>query len=192
MSCRAPLLLAALLAACSAEPPSRADVKIVADLGLGKFASVARCTPGPGQAQPPCPGPSCIDNAVGTPDGKLVDLGACPTIDLVFTGGTIVAQSGPPDLRLHLGSTSGLTRVEASLDGKLYVVVGFVAAKASDLPVGTDESCAAQIAGGAASISLSRCNTISKATFVRLTRDEQVLGGATLDAAEALSFAADQ
>ncbi len=185
-------LAVAALAACEADPPTRADGALAADLGLGKYAAVARCSPSAGAKEPGCPGASCVENAIGAPDGKLVDLGACPTVDLVFTGGTIVAQSGPPDLRLHLGSSAGLTRVEASLDGKSYVVIGFVAAKASDLPAGSKDSCAAQLSGGAASLSLSRCNSISKATFVRLTRDEQVVGGATLDAAEALSFAASR
>lgn len=192
MSRRAPLLLAALLAACSAEPPPRADAGAGADLGLGRYASVARCSPDAGQPHPACPGPSCVENAVGAPDGKLVDLAACPTVDLVFTGGTIVAQSGPPDLRLQFGSGAGLTRIEASQDGKSYVVVGFVAANAGDLPAGTKESCAAPLTGGAAAISLSRCNSIAKATFVRLSRDPDVPGAATLDAAEALSFAAGQ
>jgi hypothetical protein len=188
-------ILATLFMACSADPPLRTDAQ-AADLGLGRFASLARCSPDPGAAEPACPGASCIDNARGAPDGKLVGLDLCPTIDLIFTGGTLVAQaprdSGPPlfDLRLHLGSSSGLTRVEASFDGKLYLVVGFIAAKASDLPAGTEASCAAALAGGTASLSLSRCNSISNATFLRLSRDDQVPGSATLDAAEAISFAA--
>jgi hypothetical protein len=176
-------LLGPLLAGCEATPPAAADGQGLTP-GKDRFASIARCTP-----SPICPGLSCADNAIGSPDGKTVDLEACGTLDLAFTGGTITAAK-PADLALHLGAAvAGLSRVEASRDGRTYTVIGFVAARPSDLPSGITATCAASVAGQVATLSLGSCNSIAQASFLRVTRDTSIPGRSLIDAAEALSFA---
>jgi hypothetical protein len=177
------LLLAAPALGCEATPPAVADGQ-GSNPGKDRFASIARCSP-----PPVCPGASCADNALGPPDGKIVDLGACATLDLAFTGGTITATK-PADLALHLGgAVAGLTRVEASRDAMSYTVIGFVAPRASDLPAGASATCAASVAGQVATLSLGSCNSLAQASFLRLTRDASNPGRLLIDAAEALSFA---
>jgi hypothetical protein len=117
-----------------------------------------------------------------------VDLERCPTLDLAFIGGTLVAQTGKSDLGIRLGLVGGLTRVEASREGMHYTLVAFIAADAGALPAGTADTCAAEISENIATVSFTRCETITEVGFVRLTRDSTVPGAATVDAMEALSL----
>ena len=87
------ILALLLLVGCGASPPPGRDLRGQEWKSTGAFASLARCTSG----IPPCPGSSCAENAVGPSDGKTVDLRACATLDLVFTGGTILSRGGGAD-----------------------------------------------------------------------------------------------
>jgi len=195
------LLGLALVAGCGASPPPARDLTGPNPV-TGQFASLARCT---STAPPACPGVSCADNAAGKagPDGKTVNLAACGTLDLVFTGGTILSCPDQPldgvkscpsaDLRFYLGVLAGLTRVEASGDGQRYVIIGFIARKA-ELPPGTEKGCGPNWPEvdmpdtTTPTLSLGACNSLSEARFLRLSRDSGNPGALTVDAVEALTF----
>lgn len=182
---RGAALLGLVLVGCGASPPAARDGQGPKP-GVGAFASLARCTSG---APPACPGSSCADNAAGAVDGKTVDLAACSTLDLAFTGGTILSKGSGADLAFHLGALAGLTRVEASGDGRSYVIIGFIAREA-ELPALTNKACAPVVESPTqVTLSLGACNTIAEGRFLRLSRDSSNAAWLTLDAVEALSFA---
>jgi hypothetical protein len=125
---------------------------------------------------------------VGPSDGKTVDLRACATLDLVFTGGTVLSRGGGADLAFHLATLAGLTHVEASRDGQSYVVIGFIG-REPDLPPGTSDGCASAMETPTmVTLSLGDCISISEARFLRLSRDTGSAGALVVDAVEALSF----
>jgi hypothetical protein len=167
-----------LVAGCKAEPPVFGDVGTIPS-GQGKYAAVASCGPAPGGTLPACPGVSCVDNATGQPDNKVVDLSACPTLDLIFIGGIIQAQVGQSDLALHLGSISGAARVEAVDERGRYEIIGYIGGGAPS------EGCAAKLSGSVAELSLSACNLVSQTTEIRINSTSGTL---TVDAVEARSF----
>ncbi len=185
-----PVILGSLVAvgACTASPPLHGDAA-AGDLGSGHNATRATCSPPFGTAMPACPGTGCPQNAVGAPDGITVDLTACGTLDLFLeTGSLISGGTETDDLRVTLGAVGGLTQVEASERGDRYTIIGFIAPASVPLPHGAVEACRAKLTGAAAALSLSRCNTLARATFVRLIRDGTVSGASSVDAIEAISF----
>lgn len=125
----------------------------------------------------------------------MVDLNACTTLDLVFSGGVIratgVADAGPGDFEIlvTLGALTGLTRVEASVDGLKYVTIGYLADSPNRLPPKTPDTCLARASGTQAWLSLSLCNSITDVGFLRLANDRTSPGAAVIDAVEAISFA---
>jgi len=176
-----PAALAALAlaaAACTAEPPG-GDGGSFPPKGQSKYASLARCTP-----KAKCPGPNCAANMTGAPDGKAVDMAACATADLTWTAGHVRSETSGPDIALHMGKISGITRVEASTDGATYTVVGFI----GGTPAGTPASCVSSVSGTTAQIHLDRCNAITNVIHLRISRDTSVKGAISIDAAEALNF----
>ena len=178
-SLRAVLVSLILTAGCTATPPPDHDGSFPPK-SQGKYVSIAHCSP-----SPPCPGVNCAGNMKGAPDGKMVDLAKCATMDLIWTGGNVVAQVPPSsDIALHMGRVAGITRVEASDDGNIFKVVGFI----GGTPAGTPSSCLSPVQGTRVLISLDDCNAITNVAHLRLTRDTGVKGAAAIDAAEALNF----
>jgi hypothetical protein len=123
---------------------------------------------------------------VGAPDGTTVDLRACGTLDVAFTGGELLARVGQPELALVVQPPLGAgLRVEASAEGEGYVIVGF----AGDGPSSTAAQCTAPLEGQQVLVDLDDCNTIANVGFVRLVYEPRGGTGSVLvDALEALSF----
>lgn len=170
------------LSRCSATPPTLHDGK-GPDGPTGHYASFATCTPTQGAAT--CPGSSCATNVVGSPDGETVALANCGTLDVVFTGGSVVTQGDGEDLIIYVGATpGGQTRVEASSDGVAFTIVGFL----NQSPPNTPERCLIAILDGHARVELDRCNQLSQANFFRLSLADSVGGNVHIDAFEAVAF----
>lgn len=172
------LLGLSVASACEADRPDPSGGTFP-PAGQGRTISLARCSPGT-----VCPGPDCASKVLGAPDGLHLDLQRCPVLDVAWTGGTVVSSTNMAHIALHVGQVSGLTRVEASDDGIDYVIVGFV----GGVPGGTSQRCLSQLSGTRVLVALDRCNTLSQATMLRLTRDSAVQGSLKLDAVEALAF----
>ena len=178
-----------LLLGCTASPPLPGDGGTTP--GKSPYATIAVCTPPPGQQVPACPGPSCADNAVGAPDGKVADLGDCAALDLVFGDGTIIApadDTAKPALEVSLGRLAGATRVDA-FTGKDYINIGYIVQDPQNLPFSINTECVASLTGPlTARLTLSRCQGISQTTSLRLSPDDRSAGSASIDAVQALSF----
>jgi hypothetical protein len=133
-----------------------------------------------------CPGESCGENAVGAPDSVTVDLRACGILDVVFTGGEIIARIGQPDVALIVDPpVEGGIRIEASDEGDEYTLVGFL----RGAPPGTSVRCEAILWESRVLVDIADCNTISNVRFLRLVYEAQGGGGSVrIDALQALSF----
>ncbi len=107
---------ALLCGACSAAPPDDyRDGSMVGPpkAGQERFAWLVKCN-----KAPPCPGPSCEDNAEGAPDTGTVDLAQCGTMDVAFYGAIVpTTPAGQPELTITFGKLGGTVRVEVSQDG---------------------------------------------------------------------------
>ncbi len=185
------MMLLVHLSGCQASPPPPHQGQ-GPGRSKGNYVSLVHCTPPSGRPVPSCPSASCPNNVIGPPDGTTVDLSMCPTLDLIFTGGTIIGQipegATKGDITFTMGNVAGLSRVEASINGSDYIIIGFIAESSNSLLPGAKEHCAATVSGNQASLFLTRCNPIANASFLRIIRDASVPGTMTIDAVEALSF----
>ena len=174
------ILTMVLATACSASLPDDRDGTFPPG-SKTRYVNLARCTPAM-----PCPGPNCADNILGVEDNKTLDMAACPTLDLTWTGGTVLNLQSLPDISLHVARVAGITRVEASQDGVSYTIVGFLGGS----PAGTPATCMAGTRPNEALIYLGKCNTITNVHHLRITRDITIDGSVVLDAVEALNYKA--
>jgi hypothetical protein len=184
-----PALLAAalLLLGCRASAPLPIDG--AHPPGNSPYPTIATCTPPVGSALPACPGMSCADNAIGAPDGKVVDLSECAALDLVFGDGTVIApdDTSQPALEVTLGRLGGATRVDA-FNGKSYTNIGYIVQDKNSLPFTIADTCLARLNGLTAQLTLSRCQGLAQTTSLRLSADDRAAGSASIDAVRALSF----
>jgi hypothetical protein len=184
---KATLAAALLLIGCRASAPLPVDG--AHPPGNSPCPTIASCTPPVGSAVPACPGPSCQDNAIGPPDGKVADLGFCAALDLVFGDGTVFApdDTAQPALEVTLGRLGGATRVDA-FNGKTYTNIGYIVQDRNSLPFTIADACLAKLDGLTARLTLSRCQGLAQTTSLRLSADDRASGSASIDAVRALSF----
>lgn len=179
-STRLTLTAAVLLAGCSADPPGFYPMGPDAPK-TSVYAATARCVAGTG-----CD-PSRCSVAAGAPDNRTVDLARCQQLDLTFAGGEVTNRKDAPDLVIHTGKIAGLTRIEASDEGREFSTVGFI----GGTPAGVPKECLTSVSGTLVYVDLDTCNTVVNANVVRLIRDTTVNGGPTIDAVKALRFSSE-
>ena len=187
---RPALLISLLLATACGADPLEGKPGQYPKTEQTTYPSVATCTQ-LNSGKPPFASPA----AVGAPDGKTVDMNSCPTLDLTWTSGTVLDDNDKgsglddkkADIRLHIRSINGRTRVEASQDGIIYKVVGFLGSTPTNFSKAT---CLADTNASEALIYLSKCNTITNVHHLRLTRYTKMPGSVILDAVQAIHFKA--
>ncbi|MCB9556280.1 MAG: hypothetical protein H6707_09280 [Deltaproteobacteria bacterium] len=177
--------LAVYLVGCQAPLPSYRDGRAIPS-NVGRYASVAHCSNAAA-----CQDKIC-STLTGAPDQRGVDLAACGTLDVAFTGGELRSVVGTPDVAIHFLSLPSpvSVRVEASASGAEYVLVGFLGAP----PAGTSLRCELDLPPGElrALLDVTRCNTLSSVQFLRLTDRQSGSGRVLIDAFEGLSLAQRQ
>lgn len=171
-------VLIPVLFGCQAEPPGYGD-RPRPGAGLERYASISVCTP-PSCAAPPCPADRL---ASGKPDNQVVDMIRCPTLDLHFGSGWVIATRGKTDIILHLGQVDGVMRVEASPDGVSgsYTLIGFI----NGTQYNARPECNINIVNRRAELRIDSCHHIPNVRHLRLTRVDRTGSVMGVDAVEA-------